>query len=397
MDGSVVETSCVAAAALSLATWLYLLAFRGAFWRDGPYINGAARPREDWPAVVAIVPARNEAETIAATIASLGAQHYRGDFSIILVDDQSADGTLARARAASGRRPFFFVTGVPLPAGWTGKLWAVAQGVEEAQRIAPDARYIWLTDADIVHQPPVLTKLVAKAEDAQLGLVSQMVMLRCASAWERLLIPAFIFFFKKLYPFAWINDPARRIAGAAGGSMLVRRDMLEMVGGIAAIKGEIIDDCALARAIKPHQPIWLGLTRESHSARRYDRLADIWNMVARTAFVQLRHSLVLVVGTVAGMAVIYMVPPLATVGGLIIGSAPLTALGLAAWGVMALAYAPTLRLYRIGAPQALLLPLAALLYTAMTVASAWRSLSGRGARWKGRSYRRDVTRAASHE
>jgi hopene-associated glycosyltransferase HpnB len=238
---------------------------------------------------------------------------------------------------------------------------------------------------------------VVKAEREHLGLVSQMVLLRCEIGWERLLVPAFVFFFKKLYPFTWSNTPGRRTAAAAGGSMLVRTDALDAAGGIAAIRGEIIDDCALAAAIKPHRPIWLGLTRDSRSLRRYERLADVWDMVARTAFVQLRHSWMLLGGTVAGMAILYAAPPTGAVVGLLDGSAPLLILGLCAWALMALAYLPTLRLYRRPPIEALLLPVAALLYTLMTIASAWRSLSGGGARWKDRSYSKGMERASSHE
>ena len=228
--------------------------------------------------------------------------------------------------------------------------------------------------------------LVAKAERDKLGLVSQLVLLRCEGAWERLLIPAFVFFFKKLYPFSWVNDRRRRTAGAAGGCMLVGTAALEAQGGIADIRGEIIDDCALAKTIKPHQPIWLGLTRASRSLRRYDRLADVWNMVARTAFVQLRHSLVLVAGAVLAMAVVYLVPPTAAIVGIATGSLPLLLLGLAAWGMMVLSLRPTLQLFNLSPWRGFLLPIAALLYTLMTIASAWRSLSGQGPRWKDRQY-----------
>lgn len=386
----------VAASALALAAWLFLLLARGGFWRDGPYLRKSATPSA-WPAVAAVVPARNEADTIGRTVASIAAQDYAGALAIVVVDDQSVDGTAEHAKAAAGARLPIVVSGAALPPGWTGKLWAVSQGIEAARQVLPDAHYLWLTDADIEHGPDVLADLVAKAERDRLGLVSHMVMLRCESIWERLLIPAFVFFFKKLYPFAWSNAPHRRTAAAAGGSMVVRTSALSAAGGIAAIRSEIIDDCALAAAIKPHQPIWLGLTRDSRSLRRYDRLADVWNMVARTAFVQLRQSWTLLVGTVLGMAILYAAPPTAAMVGLVAGSVPLLALGIAAWGLMALAYMPTLGLYRRPRLEAMLLPLAALLYTSMTIASAWRSLTGTGARWKDRSYARGMERASSHE
>lgn len=383
--------------AASLAAWLYLLLGRGRFWHEGPYLDGTAAPPGSWPVVVAVVPARNEAETIGRTVASLTAQTYGGELSVVVVDDQSHDGTAERARAASRGDRLAVVTGLPLPSGWTGKMWAVAQGVDEARRIAPAARYLWLTDADIEHAPGVLAALVAHAERDGLGLVSQMVRLRCESGWERFLIPAFIFFFKKLYPFERVNDRTRPTAAAAGGSMLVRTSALDAAGGIAAIRDRIIDDCALAAAIKPHQPIWLGLTRGSQSLRRYERLADVWDMVARTAFVQLRHSFALLAGTVIGMAVLYLAPPAAALAGIATGSAALIALGAAAWVLMAFAYAPTLGLYGRPRFEALLLPAAALLYTSMTIASAWRSLTGDGARWKDRNYTKGMEQASGHE
>jgi hopene-associated glycosyltransferase HpnB len=299
-----------ALSALSVAIWLWLLAFRGGFWRNGPYLWSVPEPT-DWPEVVAVIPARNEAETIGRTIADLVAQDYPGILSIIVVDDRSEDATAAAAHAAGDGR-VAVVGGTPLPDGWTGKMWAVSQGIAAAPS---SANYIWLTDADIAHEADVLRILVASAEHHGLALTSQMVLLRCESAWEKLLIPAFVFFFKKLYPFAWVNDPTRRTAGAAGGCMLVRKDTLVAAGGISAIKNEVIDDCALARTLKPHGPIWLGLTRRSASLRRYDTLSEIWAMVARTAFVQLGFSYLLLIGTVLGMAVIYLAPPAALLTG----------------------------------------------------------------------------------
>jgi len=363
-----------ALSALSAVIWLWLLAFRGGFWRDGPYLPDAPAPAE-WPEVVAVVPARNEAESIGCTVGGLLSQDYPGTLSMIVVDDRSEDTTAAEARAAGGDR-LQLVSGTPLPAGWTGKMWAVSQGIAAA---SPSAKYIWLTDADIAHGPGVLRELVTAAEQRSLALTSQMVLLRCESTWEKLLIPAFVFFFKKLYPFAWINDSANHTAGAAGGCMLVRLEILAAAGGIAAIKGEVIDDCALARLLKPLGPIWLGLTRRSVSLRRYDTLNEIWAMVARTAFVQLKFSYLLVAGTVLGMALIYLVPPLAF---LLRGEI----LGLAGWALMSVAYVPTVRLYGLSVWRAALLPLAALLYTSMTVSSAYRYGTGHGPRWKDRAY-----------
>ncbi len=384
------ETALAACLALSAATWLYLLFLHGGFWRDGPYISAHIPAPRDWPSVVAVIPARNEAETVAAMLASLAAQDYPGSFSIVLVDDESEDGTQDRAREAAGtKRPLTIVTGKPLQHGWTGKMWAVAQGIEAAYDRSPDAKYLFLTDADIVHGPSVLRDLVAKAERDGLALVSHMVLLRCESLWERLLIPAFIYFFKKLYPFARINDPRSKTAGAAGGCMLVHRETLVRAGGIESIKDEIIDDCALARALKPLRPIWLGLTRNSNSLRSYDRFADTWNMVTRTAFVQLRYSLWLLAGTVLGMTLIYLVPPAAAIGGLIFGAPGVALYGLGIWAVMGLTYVPTLRLYDLPICYAALLPLAALLYTFMTIGSAYMTLMGRGTNWKNRRYGMD--------
>jgi hopene-associated glycosyltransferase HpnB len=381
------ELALLALTAVSALIWLDLIFLRGGFWRDGPYIAANLPEPQDWPRVVCVIPARNEAETIGETIASWTTQDYPGAFSIILVDDQSDDGTEDRAREAAGSaQALTVVSGRPLPAGWSGKMWAVAQGVAAAEREAPDAKYILLTDADIVHAPSVLRRLVTKAENGNRALVSHMVMLRCVSFWERLLIPAFIFFFKKLYPFAWINDPGNPTAGAAGGLMLVRRDALVRAGGIERIKHEIIDDCALARAIKPEGPIWLGLTTASRSLRRYEDLSEIWDMVTRTAFIQLKQSLWLLAGTVIGMAVIYLVPPVTVVIGLFADSLHIALAACAVWLAMMASYVPTLRLYGQPVWWALLLPLAGLLYTCMTVASAYRTLAGAGPHWKDRHY-----------
>jgi len=381
------ELALFALTVLSALIWLTLIFWRGDFWRDGPYISANTPSPHDWPRVVCVIPARNEAETIGETIASWSSQDYPGAFSIILVDDQSDDATHDRASStATTQRNLSVVSGEPLPAGWSGKMWAVAQGIAAAEREAPNAKYVLLTDADIVHAPTVLRSLVAKAEQGGLVLVSHMVMLRCVSFWEHLLIPAFIFFFKKLYPFSWINDPKNPTAGAAGGLMLVRRDALMRAGGIERIKHEIIDDCALARAIKPEGPIWLGVTKTSHSLRRYDRLSDIWNMVTRTAFVQLKHSLWLLAGTVLGMSIIYLVPPVMVVIGLFTDSLHIALTAFVVWLAMMASYVPTLRLYDRPVWWALLLPVAGLLYTCMTVASAYRTLVGAGPRWKDRDY-----------
>lgn len=377
-----------ALAAASLFCWIGLVFFRGRFWRADQRLSDADRHAgAPWPGVVAVVPARNEAATIGRTVAALLGQGYQGAFGLIVVDDGSDDGTAAAARAAAASGPPLEVTAAgSLAPGWTGKLWAVSRGLDRAAARYPRYEYVLLTDADITLAPGVLARLVAAAEGEALDLVSVMAHLHCAGAWERLLIPAFVFFFQKLYPFRRVNDPARKTAAAAGGCMLVRRSALERAGGIEAIRGRIIDDCALAGLIKREGAIWLGFDDGVVSVRPYRRLAEIWAMVARTAFTQLGHSAAALAATVAGMAVIYLGPPAALVLGVAAGSPLAAAGGLAAWGLMALAYRPTLRLYGEPAAMALLLPAAAALFTLMTLDSARRHWRGRGGAWKGRTY-----------
>ena len=276
-----------------LAAWVYLLTLRGGFWRADQTLSDLPAP-PTWPGVVAVVPARNEAATVGETIASLVRQDYPGEFKVVLVDDGSDDGTadlaLTTAREAAGQTEdkdrLSIVRGSELPAGWVGKMWAVSQGIDSMPMVMEDAGYLLLTDADIRHDSTLLTHLVAMAEEEKRDLVSLMVRLRCESMWERLLIPAFVFFFQKLYPFPWVNDPSRDTAAAAGGCMLVRRDALARIGGFKAIRDRLIDDCSLAAAIKGSGGnIWLGLARRARSLRGYDSLRDIWMMVVRTAFV----------------------------------------------------------------------------------------------------------------
>lgn len=368
----------IALGVLSLAIWAYLLLFRGGFWRIAlrpPPRREAGKP---WPRVVAVVPARNEAEGVGTAVASLLAQDYPGDFSVVLVDDHSSDGTAEIARAAAKDAPsrLRVVTAAALPQGWTGKLWALGEGVRQIETL-PDL-YLF-TDADIAHHRSNLSELVTRLEGEGRDLVSLMVKLRCESFAERFLIPPFVFFFALLYPFAWSNDPRKSTAAAAGGCILVRRSAYERIGGYAAIRGELIDDCALAQATKRGGSIWLGLTRDTRSLRPYPRLADIWNMVARTAYTQLRHSPLLLAGTVLGMAVTYLAPPLLLLAG---GNAAW--LGLAAWLALSFAYLPMLRFYGRSVMWAPLLPAAASVYLAATVDSAWRHWQGKGGEWKGR-------------
>ena len=386
-------------AAASLAVWVYLLLGRGAFWRTRERPDGEPPARAAWPAVAAVVPARDEAGVIRESLSSLLTQDYPGPFAVVLVDDHSGDGTAAVARQAAhelGRADRLAVARArPLPEGWAGKVWALAEGVRVAEGLAPGPRYLWFTDADIAHDAANLRRLVAAAEGGDRDLVSLMVLLSCRGFWERLLIPPFVFFFQKLYPFAWVNDPGRRTAAAAGGCGLLRRDALARAGGLEPIQGENIDDSALPRRIKAEgRPgggrIWLGLTRSARSVRPYAGLGEIWRMVARSAYTQLRHSPPLLAGTLAGMALTYLVPPLAALAYPLHGNAAAAALGLGAWALMALAFAPTARFYGLSAVFALSLPVAAMLYSVMTFDSARRHAQGRGATWKGRVRARAV-------
>jgi hopene-associated glycosyltransferase HpnB len=376
------ESWPLALAAVPVPIWLGLIGFRGGFWRADQFLPEDPPELAEWPAVVAVIPARNEAATIGETVASLLAQDYRGGLDVIVVDDSSTDGT---AQAAGRADRLTVIAGKPLEPGWTGKLWAVKQGLDAADRMHGGAPYVLLTDADIRHDPRNLRRLVAKAEGDGLDLVSLMVLLRCRGFWERLLIPAFVFFFQKLYPFSWVNDPRQPTAAAAGGCMLVRRHALRAIGGVETIRGRLIDDCALAAVIKKRGAIWLGLTDEVESRRSYETLGEVWTMVSRTAFEQLRHSLPALIGACLTMSVTYLVPPLAAMG--VLGGGAGMALGVVAWaGLMPLAYRPTLRLYQLPAAWALALPLAALLYTLMTLTSAVRHWRGEGGAWKGRHY-----------
>jgi hopene-associated glycosyltransferase HpnB len=362
--------------------WLYLLLGRGFFWlaaerdeRDEPSLD-----REIWPSVTAVVPARDEADVIDRSIGSLLQQNYPGRFRIILVDDLSRDGTADAARAFGRTDRLAVLSGQPRPAGWTGKLWAVSQGVEKAAgEDAPD--YYWLTDADIAHVPDNLRRLVARAERGKLVLTSLMAKLSTKTAAEHFLIPAFVFFFAMLFPFRWVNDPKHKTAAAAGGCMLVRREALERAGGIAAIRHEIIDDCALARAMKAQGPIWLGLTNRSTSLRPYDHIGDIRRMVARSAFAQLGYSRLMLLGTVLGMLVVYAAAPFVALFAWNIAQLA----GWATWAMMALSFLPMLRFYRLSPLWGIALPVIGAFYAAFTLDSAIQFWRGRGGMWKGRA------------
>ncbi len=381
---------------LPLLAWVYLLAFHGGFWRSDQYFVPSSIPGlPQWPAVAAIVPARNEEETIADVLRSLMAQDYPGPMQIILLDDRSTDATAAQARSAIAALPSansaIMRTGEPLPAGWAGKLWAQQQGIAQAVERQPDTSFFFFSDADIVHTPDTLRALVAKAETSHRDLVSLMARLNCRSLWEKLLIPAFIFFFQKLYPFARANDDASPMAAAAGGCVLIRRSMLERIGGLVALRGALIDDCTLAKLVKRARgKLWLGLTDTSRSLRVYDDLQPIWMMVARSAFTQLRYSAWLLAGTVLGMTLIYLLPPLLILAYPLHGQASIAALALATLLLMAFAYRPTIAYFALPPGWALTLPAAAFLYMAMTLDSARRYWFGSGSHWKGRDYGRQA-------
>ena len=381
-----------ALAGLSLILWLYLWLGRGGYWRIGHRLP-AAPAADRWPALAVVVPARNEAAILPQTLPALLGQDYPGVFHVWLVDDHSEDGTGGIARQIAGSLKaadrLTVLAAAPLPAGWTGKLWALEQGRRASEAAAPE--FLLFTDADIAYPPGKLRDLVAEARREALDLVSLMVRLHVRTFWERLLIPPFIYFFAMLYPFAWVGSSNRRTAAAAGGCLLLRRQALAAAGGLPAIAGELIDDCALARRLKRHgRPgggrIWLGLAERAVSVRPYVGLADIWNMVVRTAFVQLRFSRLLLAATTTAMLLVFAVPPAAAVAGLLTGRPWPAAIGLTAWLLMARTLLPLLREYRVAAWFAPLFPLAALLYMAMTLDSARRFRRGRGGLWKGRSF-----------
>ncbi len=372
--------------ALSLATWVWLACCHGMFWRTDRRLPPRPAPRR-WPSVAVVVPARDEAAVLPDSLPGLLAQKYPGAARVILVDDHSSDGTgaLAGRLGEGGGLPLTVTLPPPLPAGWTGKLWALRHGVE----LAGDTDFLLLTDADIAHGPTLLADLVAAAGANGLDLVSQMARLRVETRWERLIVPAFVYFFAQLYPFRWSNRPGSRTAAAAGGCTLVRRVALERAGGVAAIRGAVIDDVNLARAVKrTGGRTWLGLAEQVDSVRPYPRLAELWRMVSRSAYAQLRYSPLLLAGTVLGLALVYLVPVVALVAGAAAGSAAVAALGGAAWAVMTGTFVPMERYYGRPWAEALLLPFTAGLYLLMTVDSAVQHRRGRGASWKGRNYGR---------
>jgi hopene-associated glycosyltransferase HpnB len=411
----------VAAAVCGLAAvaWAYLLACHGGFWRTSqrlPAAHTEPAAESSWPSVTAVVPARDEAGVLPGSLPTLLAQDYPGDLAVVLVDDESTDGTAAVAMAlgraagwsvadqAPGNRALRILAGSTPPPGWAGKVWAMSQGMAAAG----DADYLLFTDADIGYRPGTVTSLVRAAAGGRRALVSQMALLRADTGWERVLVPAFVYFFAQLFPFRRVNRRGGRTAAAAGGCMLVRREILAAAGGLAAISGARIDDVALGRLLKhggAGADCWLGLTTDVVSTRAYDRLADLWDMVARSAYTQLRYSPAALIGTIAGLAWLYLLPPAAAIGGLVAVAAGggtagggaagwLAGAGLAAWALMAISYLPMLRLYRLSPLRSLSLPFIALLYAGMTADSARRHHAGRGGEWKGRTIQADAQPAA---
>lgn len=374
----------VAIAALCLAIWAYLIGARGGFWLASVRDDGRLPAPSVWPAVTAVIPARDEADCIGTSVRSLLEQDYPGPFNIVVVDDDSSDGTgdVAReaGRAAPGGRSLTVVSGHSPPAGWTGKLWAVHQGVAAAEAAAEPAQFLLLTDADIAHAPDTLAWLVAKARHDGTVLTSLMAKLRCESWAERGHVPAFIFFFEMLYPFRWVAQPKARTAAAAGGCMLVEAQALRDIGGIESLRNDLIDDCALARRLKKRGPIWLGLTERVRSLRPYKRLEDVRRMVARSAYAQLRFSPLQLAGTVAGMSLVFLAPPLLA----LFADGAARWMGLAAWLAMALSYQPVLRFYRRAPLWGPGLPIIALFYMIYTLDSAYQHARRRGGQWKGR-------------
>jgi hopene-associated glycosyltransferase HpnB len=375
---------------IPLAIWAYLLFGRGWFWLCGerddaaPVANMIPNAPEAWPSVVAIIPARDEADMIARSVSSLLRQDYLGPFSVLVVDDQSADGTSAVAsNAASDAHAadrLKIVTGNGPPPGWTGKLSAMRQGLAEAEASGAKPEFILFTDADIAYAPHVLSRLVAIACAKRSVLTSLMVKLRCESAAERWLAPAFVFFFQMLYPFAQVNDPRRMTAAAAGGCMLVRREALHAAGGLEAVRNALIDDCALGALMKGQGPIWLGLTESVDSLRAYSTFAEFRRMVSRSAFAELRYSPLRLAGAIGGMALVYVAPPMFA----IFAGGGAQAAGAVAWVMMAIALAPMLRLYGRPLVGGFALPAIAVAYVAFTFDSALQYWRGRGGYWKGR-------------
>jgi hopene-associated glycosyltransferase HpnB len=373
-----------------LLIWLGLLLFWGQFWL-GVQLDPNEETLKFYPNVWVVIPARDEADVIASSLKSILQQNYLGNLAVVLVDDNSSDDTAKIARETANQlgnnQQLHLISGQPLPQGWKGKLWALEQGINYAkqQKIKPD--YILLTDADIQHHDSNLTELITKAEIEQLDLVSLMVLLRCQSFWEKLLIPAFVFFFQKLYPFKLANNPHSFVAAAAGGCLLIKANSLAKVGGIASLKDALIDDCTLARKVKNNRgKIWLGLTQKTISLRPYDSLKSIWDLVARTAFYQLNYSWLLLIGTIFGLVLVYLVPAISIIYGIMERDLAVLIVGLITYCLMIIAYFPTIKLYQISPLWSCCLIAIAFFYGLMTIDSAIKHFQGKGGFWKGRVY-----------
>ncbi|WOO41958.1 glycosyltransferase [Rubellicoccus peritrichatus] len=370
--------------ALALLAWLYLALFRGRFWEDAtlPQLDEP----DEWPSVIAIVPARNEAETIGETVRGILEQDYQGELKLVVIDDQSDDDTAQLAKEAADalnqQENLIVLSGKPLPEGWSGKVWAMQQGWEHTKAQAEPVSYVWFTDADILHQDKALRRLVAVATNENRGLVSTMVELRCKGFWEKALVPAFVYFFKLLYPFLWVSNDKKKIAGAAGGCMLVSGQALEKIDGPRAIQADLIDDCALGSAIKQSGfSIRLDLTRDSHSLRGYPKLADAWNTVARTAYTQLGYSPLKLIGSVVGLAWLFFIP----VASFLSPDLLTALLGGITWLIMSLTFLPMVKFYRVNPFWLFALPFITIIYLGATIDSALRYHKGQGGQWKGRS------------
>jgi hopene-associated glycosyltransferase HpnB len=373
-------------AAIALAIWVYLIAGRGEFWRTPKFDDLAPAPGfMNWPSIAVVVPARDEAAGVGRCVTSILSQPYPGTLSMVLVDDQSQDGTAQladEAAAAIGASDRLTVlSGRPLPSGWTGKLWAVKQGLTLVEGRSTQPDYVLLTDADIVYSGDVLMRLVARAQNERLAMTSVMAKLRCESFAEKYLIPAFIFFFEMLYPFAWVRNPARATGAAAGGCILARWDALKNAGGIDAIRGSLIDDCALGARLKTQGPVWLGVSQNVISVRASETVGEVGQMISRSAYAQLRYSPAVLIGTIVGMVIVYLAP----VAIALLGHGLAAVFAATAWLLMALAFLPTLRYYGQPVLWGPALPAIALAYMVFTVNSALQHFQGRGGMWKGRA------------
>jgi len=383
---------------ISLLAWLYLAIFHHGFWKRREFLP-PIDAQNHWPGIISLTPARNEEAVISRSIQSLLSQSYQGQYRAILINDNSEDKTLKQAQSAidniDSSHSVDIMNAPALKSGWSGKLWALNHGLEMTREsYRPD--YYWLSDADITHDTNTLARLVTLARRNDLGMASLMVTLNCKTFWERLIIPAFIYYFQMLYPFAATANPKSQFAGGAGGCILIRADALEAIGGISAIKDTLIDDCALAKAVKTQSyKIWLGHGTESHSIRESSGLDDLWKMVTRTAFTQLNFSYFKLLGAIFGMFLLYAIPVIVALSGILTQNIPLAVIGASTWGLMALTYAPTVRAYGRSFLASFMMPFTAHLFMAMTLHSAWLHFRGSHSGWRGRIY--DNHASQSHD